>query len=116
MAVGSAFHERLAYARWLLHLRTGDCPADADIARGISQSAPWVAKWKVRTDAPDSRERAKALSSFLGVREEWLIDNEGEPPEPNLWDRWIAERRRVRPSHVRRATAPNEEKGRGRAG
>lgn len=90
------FHERLAYARWLRHLRTGECTTDKEIADATDRSSPWVTKWKVSEEAPADRHAARALSTFFGIEERWLMDGEGEAPEPDLWPRWEAARRSAR--------------------
>jgi hypothetical protein len=32
----------------------------------------------------------KKLCAYIGVSEDWLIDDIGDPPRPDLWAEWIA--------------------------
>lgn len=82
----SSFAERLAYARWL---RVVD-ETDADLAGRAGVTAPWLAKWKLRVDSPPGRKEGPALARALGVREEWLLDNEGAAPRAGEWPAWLA--------------------------
>lgn len=86
---GVPFRLRLAYARWLHHLRTGACAGNAEIGREVGVTGPWVTKWAKRDDAPDSRQTGRRLCQFLGVSELWLLDDEENPPEPDLWKQWL---------------------------
>jgi transcriptional regulator with XRE-family HTH domain len=101
----SSFAERLAYARWLYHLRTGSYPSNAAIAAALDVTPPWVTKWSRRADAPDSRQLGRALCQFLGVREEWLLDDAIDPPEPALWKQWNTARAFQRVSSAEPAKA-----------
>lgn len=96
------FRDRLGYARWRYHLRHGAYPGNAEIARAVDVTGPWVTKWSQRDDAPDSRGLGRALSAFLECPESWLMDDEGEPPDPDLYERWRVARGYPAPKRVSR--------------
>jgi transcriptional regulator with XRE-family HTH domain len=75
-----------------MHFRTGQCVGQTDIAKAADRTQPWVAKWEKSPSAPKDYTTHRPLAAYLGVDEDWLIRGEGEPPEPDLWDRWSASR------------------------
>lgn len=124
-APGSAdFATRLAYARWLRQLLRGGDDSDAALLAATGLKGPWLSKWKDQRDAPNNRDMVRALMSYFeGVSTEaWLLDNEGEPPRPELWAEWIEKNGSSKPTarpmpagrFVRRGSAEIEaEKRRG---
>jgi transcriptional regulator with XRE-family HTH domain len=85
-----------------MQLSKADPGSDRDFAEAAEVGYDWLQKWKKRDDAPQERKLVKALSAYLGVSEEWLIDNVGEEPRPELFVEWIAAyRRRPQPKTVR---------------
>lgn len=93
----SSFRERLAYARWLRTLRTGEAPTNVDLARAAGRSSAWATGIVSADRPPDSREVGRGLSDYLGVPELWLMDGRGAVPEPELWVRWQKERGKKAP-------------------
>lgn len=91
----SRFAERFGYSRWLYHLIHGVAPAHSEIGRAVSRTGPAVYGWMDMDEPPNDYRVHAPLAEFLGVSEEWLIKNQGEPPRPDLWKAWIAERRRA---------------------
>lgn len=91
----STFAERLAYARWVRQLTIADSPeeADKDLAARIAVSTGWLAKWKIREDAPPGHREITALAEAVGVPWKWLAGQEDGPPLPALWADWFATRR-----------------------
>jgi hypothetical protein len=89
-AAPTVFSERLAYARWVMQLAKGDPGSDRDFAEAADVGYGWLQKWKARTDAPQERSLVKKLCAYIGVSEDWLIDDIGDPPRPDLWAEWIA--------------------------
>lgn len=101
-----AFGERLGYARWLKHLTDGVAPAHAEIGREVGRTGPAVGAWMDEEEPPTDYRVHGPLAAFLGVDERWLIKNEVEPPRPELWKAWIAERRRAPRLAMKRAKEP----------
>lgn len=86
------FAERLAYARMLVHFRTGRCLSNTEIGGAVKRTQPWVTKWARSPTPPRDFEVHRPLASFLGVEEDWLIRDEGKAPESELWEKWLQER------------------------
>lgn len=84
----SVFRDRLAFARFYAHLHLGRYITNSEIARAVGVDPAWVTKWSKRPDAPDSRVAGRALAELFGVAESWLMDDEGEAPEAELWTLW----------------------------
>jgi len=84
------FAERLAYARLLVHLRTGRCVTHTEISEAVGRTQPWVTKWARSATPPRDYEVHRPLAAFLDVDEAWLVRGEGSAPEPELWERWLA--------------------------
>lgn len=103
----SAFHERLAYARWVRQLKSRGAESDRELSELSGLGYEWLRKWKQRPDAPTERLLSKALARYLLVDEAWLLDNEGEPPRPDLWDQWIVAYRYPPASAPRLETGPS---------
>lgn len=95
----SAFSERFGFAMWLRHLIRGEAPSYAEIGRAVAKSGDKamsgqaVGAWAHREAAPKNYELHKPLATFFDVPKDWLVDDDGEPPRPELWDVWIAQRR-----------------------
>lgn len=89
-AAPTVFSERLAYARWVMQLAKGDPGSDRDFAEQAGVGYGWFQKWKARPDAPQERSLVKKLCAYIACPEDWLIDDVGEPPRPDLWVEWIA--------------------------
>jgi len=105
----SAFSERLGFALWLYALNHGGrVPGNATIARAVGRTGPAVTVWLKQNYAPPDYEpkdsqRLKAplhqaLADYLAVPKDWLIDGEGDAPEPDLWKQWLARQRHRRAS------------------
>lgn len=94
----SKFHERFGYARWIRHLVTGEAPSFAMIAKalpgekGEPMTGQAVSGWKRRTEPPTNWKLHAPLAAALGVDEDWLIKDEGEPPHSALWAAWLEAR------------------------
>src|SRR5689334_9289759 len=86
----TVFSERLAYARWVRQLTKADSGSDRDFALEADVGYDWLQKWKKRDDAPQERNLVKRLCAYVGVSEDWLIDDLGDPPRLELWVEWIA--------------------------
>lgn len=86
------FAERLAYARFLHHLLTGEAPSNAAIARAAGRANAWVTEVVRRDEAPTDYRVHRPIAELLGVGEAWLFRGEGGPPEPDLWARWLEQR------------------------
>ena len=91
---------RFGYLRWLRHLRDGDAPAFAAIGRAVRPEKPLsgqaVSGWMKRDVATDSRHNNRALAAYFSVSEDWLVDEAGEAPEPELWAVWMDARQAQR--------------------
>jgi transcriptional regulator with XRE-family HTH domain len=82
---------RLAYVRWLRGRGRLAVETDRELAHALGVTYGWLAKWKIRPDAPDGRTETRAIAQALapmGVTDTWLFDGEGTPPEPKLWTVW----------------------------
>ena len=88
----AGFGERLAYARLLVHFRSGRCLTNTEIGAAVERTQPWVTKWAKSAKPPRDYEVHAPLAAFLAVDERWLIRGEGTAPESELWERWIAAR------------------------
>lgn len=88
----AGFAERLAYARILVHFRLGRCITNTAIGAAVDRTQPWVTKWAKSSKPPKDFQVHEPLAAFLGVDEMWLIRGQGEPPERDLWDRWVSSR------------------------
>lgn len=92
----SQFYERLGFARWLAHLRTGVAPTHAEIARAVSRTGPAVGAWMSEAEPPSDYRVHGPLAEYLEVEGDWLIRDVGEPPRPELWAAWLEARRPAR--------------------
>lgn len=89
----STFWERFEYAIWIRHLRTGAAPSYVEIGRAAGGlTGQGVSNWKGREKPPTNYELHKPLADFFQVPQEWLISDVGDPPRPELWTIWRAER------------------------
>lgn len=88
----TTFADRLAYARFLMHMRTGEAPSNAAVARAVGRANAWVTEIARRREAPTDYRVHRPMAEFLGVPEAWLVRAEGSVPEPELWKRWQAAR------------------------
>jgi transcriptional regulator with XRE-family HTH domain len=88
------FSVRFGYVRWLFHLLTGEAPGFAEIGKAIGVTGQAVSGWAKRESAPASYASNKALVAYFGASEAWLIEGQGGPPRPDLWDVWLAARTR----------------------
>lgn len=87
----TGFAGRLAYVRWLRARGHRNPESDKELAEATGVGYPWLAKWKSRRDAPDTRSILTTFIRGLGLTHaqgEWLLDGHGEPPEPALWKEW----------------------------
>lgn len=91
----SRFGHRFGYALWLHHLRSGRVLPWAKIGEAVGRSGQAVSAWPELEDAPTDWRIQEPLSELLSASVDWLIKDEGEPPMPDLWKVWIAERRRA---------------------
>lgn len=93
MAPTTTFGERFGYAKWLYHLRKGYQPGHAEIGDAVGREGQAVTHWADREAPPpdyrDGKPLHAPLAEFLQVDKAWLIDGAGEPPLPELWERWI---------------------------
>lgn len=90
----STFGIRLGYLRWLRHLIDGAAPAWADIGRAINYTGEGVSKWQVNETPPVDYTVHRPLAAFFDLKDDrWLIHNEGDPPQPDLWKIWLRYRR-----------------------
>jgi hypothetical protein len=100
----SEFAERFGFAMWLRHLITGEAPSYAEIGRAVTKpgekalTGQAVGAWAEREKAPRNWELHKPLATFFAVDKDWLVDDDGDPPRPELWEVWIAERRHQAPT------------------
>jgi hypothetical protein len=102
VAPSETFADRFAFARLVRHFRTGKSPDNAEIGRAVARTGQWVTKWAESLEPPTDFRVQEPLASFLGVDVRWLFRGEGEPPMPELWARWLAERERDnRPGYKR---------------
>jgi hypothetical protein len=53
-----------------------------------------VSAWSRSVEPPSDFRVHERLAKYLDVDEGWLIKNKGEPPRPELWHAWIAQRHR----------------------
>lgn len=90
------FGRRLAYVRWLRARGRPAPESDRELAAATDVGYPWLSKWKSRSDAPDSYEMRERFRRGLELETSWLFDGQGEPPEPQLWQHWLAQ-----PSYLR---------------
>jgi hypothetical protein len=90
--VKQGFSDRLAYARLLVHFRTGRCVSNTEIGAAVERTQPWVTKWAKSAKPPKDFEVHAPLAAFFAVDERWLMRGEGDPPEVELWERWQAGR------------------------
>lgn len=90
----STFAERFAFARLLYHWREGAEPSQSAVAEAVGMTQPGVRPWYDREDPPKDWTVHKPLAEALGVDPAWLIQNQGAPPKPHLWEEWIKERRK----------------------
>jgi hypothetical protein len=90
----TTFPDRLAYLVWLQHLRTGDCPSNTDIAKGVGLTQSAISQWWGKAGAPTARATIKALLAYFDVQqhEDWIADGKGEPPRAEFWLEWWATR------------------------
>lgn len=113
----AGFAERLAFARVLMHFRRGRCVTNTEIGAAVERTQPWVTKWAKSATPPKDYEVHRPLAAYLGVEESWLIRGEGDPPDVDLWDRWIAMRAKRPPQKVpagKVQPAASREAGKGR--
>jgi len=98
VAPTTGFADRLAYVRWLRMRGRVAFENDREFAEALGVTYGWFAKWKSRRDAPEARKETNALARALepmGVTYDWLFDNIGEAPEPEMWRDWLRARRKV---------------------
>lgn len=88
------FSVRFGYVRWLFHLLTGEAPGFAEIGKAIGVTGQAVSGWAKRDTAPTGYASNKALVAYFGAGEGWLIEGQGKPPRPDLWEVWLAARAR----------------------
>jgi hypothetical protein len=104
----STFGERFEYAVFLYHLEHGRAPGNAEIGKAVGRKGQAVTLWSVREAPPpdyrDGKPLHVPLAAFFGVDRTWLIDNDGEPPRPDLWRDWITKRRAQREAGKRTST------------
>lgn len=105
----STFADRLAYLRW--RWAAGSIKStDLAFAQSLGVGEKWYAKWKASAKSPSGRDEHKAIAKQLGQPvADWLYDDEGDAPEPNLWARWslrVAEK----PAEPYHGKAPSQEK------
>jgi hypothetical protein len=97
----------MAYARWVRQLVSRGAESDRELAELSGLGYDWVHKWKQRDDGPTERLMSRALARYLLVEEDWLLDDEGDPPRPDLWRDWIAAFRRPPVEAPKAASGPN---------
>lgn len=90
----STFAERFGYALWIKHLRDGDAPSFAEIGRAVDRTGPAVSAWRNSEEPPPDYRVHPPMAAYFDIDERWLIRDEGVAPEPELWTRWLRERRR----------------------
>lgn len=107
----AGFAGRLAYLRWLRARGRAAPETDREVAAAAGVGYPWFTKWKSRADAPDSHVIRERFLRGLHLDSTWIFDGQGEPPEPDLWRRWLE-----RPSYLRvmAETPPTYDGGHGR--
>lgn len=88
------FSARFAYLRFLKHLALGHAPSNRAIGEAAGVTGEAVTGWIKRDAPPPDYDVVKALLRYFAVedRAEWFRKGQGEPPEPALWERWLAER------------------------
>lgn len=101
VAAEAGFAARLAYVRWLRDLGALAPESDRALAQRAGVGYEWLAKWKKRSDAPETRSPGKLLAKALDADPNWLLDAEGQPPQPDMWARWIGMHARARESRLR---------------
>lgn len=74
-----------------MHFASGECPGNAEIARAVNRTGPWLTKWAKSAKPPRDYEVHAPLAAFLGVERDWLIDGKGEAPGGALWAAWLKE-------------------------
>lgn len=89
----STFADRFGYVRWIAHLRTGESPGFAAIAKAIGRTGPAVGAWTEAIDPPPDYRIHEPLARYFDCSERWLIREEGEPPRPALWPVWLKDRK-----------------------
>lgn len=120
------FRHRFGYAVWLKHLEEGEPPGYAEIGRAVvttekpdGYTGQGVSTWARSDRPPRDFETHAPLAAALGVAEDWLIKEEGEPPRGELWETWNRARREQQPVPTIRLeesplTAPESAAGKGR--
>lgn len=101
----SSFGERFGYALWLFHLRTGKPARYSVVGAKAGRTGEAIGAWLKAAKAPDAHSIRDPTAKYLGVGADWLFDGKGEVPEPDLWARWQAARRRPRPVQATGAKA-----------
>lgn len=95
------FNERLGYLRWLRNRGRAEPESDAEVAAALGVEGAWLSKWKKAAAFSRDRTMALKIESALdgtGVSSRWLLDGDGDVPEPEMWAIWDAYR--VRPKKV----------------
>jgi hypothetical protein len=91
----SSFGERFGYALWLFHLRTGKPASNRAVGLEAGRTGEAIAAWLRAPKAPDAHSIRAPTARFLGVDADWLFDEKGDPPRPDLWDAWTKARHRT---------------------
>lgn len=86
----SFFGVRFNYLRWRRFLETGEAPTFADIGRAVGRTGPAVGAWVHMQGAPtDYRLHGPLLEFFELESDAWLIKDQGEAPDPELYRVWL---------------------------
>lgn len=88
---------------------------DSALAENAGLTFQWVQKWKRLDESPKDRTMTRPLVRYLAkdspwdvlALEDWLLDANGLPPQPELWTAWCAARDQVRAREAaEKRTAP----------
>lgn len=87
--------------RWLWHLTHGDAPTNEAIAAAAEHTGQWLTGLLKQGRAPTKAADHRAVAAFFGVSRDWLFEDVGEAPMPDLWPVWLEARGEVvRAKHV----------------
>lgn len=106
------FAERLAYVRWLRDRGRQRPESERELAGRADVGYAWLQKWKRSDTAPAERTLTARLVNALKVEARWLLDGDGDAPEPERWKEWLAAKTIIQPYHGKPVEKSTKKRGR----
>lgn len=96
----SSFSTRFGFLLWLKHLAEGVPPSYKEVGEAVGRSGVAVSAWRAMENAPIDYRLHEPLSRYFSASAKWIVDGEGDPPQPELWKVWLRSRQGVRPARA----------------